>query len=115
MKFRSATTVAIILCVLPLAACSPTLRRPQLLHPGPARFQQDNALQFDPYPPNDMGPEIDGGRPRGFDKPPNEITRARQQTPLAPWRTVGPTPQPVLPPVVPSPLPAGPLPAAPLY
>jgi len=110
MKFRSAATVAIILCVLSLAACSPTLRRPQLLHPGPAGFQQDNALQFDPYPPNDIGPEIVGGRPRSFQKPPHEITRARQQSPLAPWRTSGP----VLPPVLPSPVPAGPF-AAPLY
>ncbi len=74
---------------------------PQLLHPGPAGFQRNNALQFDPYPPNDMGPEIVGGRPRGFQKPPNEITRARQNSPLAPWTRT--TPTPVLPPVVPAP------------
>jgi len=97
MKNRSVAVLMLFLA-LPLAACSPTLRRPQLLHPGPAGFQRNNALLFDPYPSDDLGPEIVGGRPRGFQKPPQEITRSRQQSPLAPWRG----PRPVLPPVVPA-------------
>jgi len=98
MKSRTVAAVLVCLATLPLAACSSALVKPQLAHPGPAKFQRDNALQFDPYPPNDMGPEIDGGRPRGFLTPPNEITRARQYSLLAPRRN----PAPVLPPVVPT-------------
>lgn len=66
--------------------CSPTIRRPQLYHPGPAGFQRQNATQFDPYPPNDVAPEIVGGRPRGYQKPPNEVERARQHSLLQLWR-----------------------------
>lgn len=79
----------LICCLLLLAltsACSPTIYKPTLLHPGPAPFQRNNAQQFDPYPPNDLGPEIVGGRPKDYQKPPNEVTRARQQQPIAPWR-----------------------------
>ena len=36
----------------------------------------------------DMGPEIVGGRPREFSKPPSEVERARQQQPIGPWRSV---------------------------
>jgi len=63
------------------------VRKPQLLHPGPAAFQRNNAIQFDPYPPNDLGPEIDGGRPIDFLKPPDEVSRGRQQRPNGPFRT----------------------------
>lgn len=104
MKTRSAALIIVLVVMLPLAACSSAIRKPQLLHPGPAGFQRNNAEQFDPFPSNDMGPEIVGGRPRGFLKPPNEVTRARQNNPIAPWRTTapGPTPIPVLPPVIPA-------------
>ena len=75
-----------LLFLLPLTACSSAVRKPTLLHPGPAYFQRNNAMQFDPYPQNDMGPEIVGGRPIDFQKPPNEVSRARQQESIAPWR-----------------------------
>ncbi len=92
---RRSTLLALwVICVLlPLGACSPTVRRPQLLHPGPAWYQRANAEQYDPYPLNDVGPEIVGGRPIDFQKPPDEVTRARQQQPLGPWRA---PPSPVL-------------------
>jgi len=79
-------SVVAVLLLLPLTACSPTVFIPSLLHPGPVDFQRNNAMQFDPYPPNDLGPEIDGGRPREFQKPANEVIRARQQETIAPWR-----------------------------
>jgi len=72
--------------LLPLTACSSTVHKPTLQHPGPAYFQRNNAQQFDPYPLNDIGPEIVGGRPREFQKPFGEVTRARQQSTIAPWR-----------------------------
>ncbi len=79
--------VTALLMLLPLTACSSKVFKPTILHPGPAYFQRNNAVQFDPFPQNDMGPEIVGGRPREFQKPPHEVTRARQQQPIAPWRT----------------------------
>jgi len=72
--------------LLPLAGCSPTVRKPRLLHPGPAAYQRYNATQFDPYPLDDLGPPVDGGRPIDFDKPRSEVVRARQQRPVGPWR-----------------------------
>jgi hypothetical protein len=88
-----------------LAGCSPTLQKPRLMSPGPAEYQRANAIQFDPYPQNDMGPPIDGGRPPGYAKPPNEVERARQYRPAGPW--ANPTPSGV----TPMPIPTG----APLY
>ena len=72
--------------LLPMTACSSTIFKPTLQHPGPAPFQRNNAQHFDPYPPNDVAPEIVGGRPREFQKPPNEVIRSRQQETIAPWR-----------------------------
>jgi hypothetical protein len=60
-----------------LSACSPTIRKPQLLHPGPAPYQRANAEVYDPYPIPDLGPDIVGGRPRDFQKPRNEVERAQ--------------------------------------
>ena len=82
------------LLLLP-SGCSPTIRKPQLFHPGPIGYQRNNAEQFDPFPPNDVAPPIVGGRPKDFQKPPNEVIRSRQQLPLGPWRA-SPTPVPVL-------------------
>ncbi len=71
----------------PVLGCSATVRKPQLLHPGPADYQRYNATQFDPYPPNDLGPAIVGGRPSGYEQPRPEVVRARQQQPVGPWRS----------------------------
>ncbi len=73
--------------LLGMTACSSDVRKPRLLHPGPANFQRHNATQFDPYPPNDMAPEIVGGRPLDFTKPRSEVIRARQHRPVGPWRS----------------------------
>lgn len=37
--------------------------------------QKYRAASFDPYPLNDIGPEVVGGRPRGFWNPLPEATR----------------------------------------
>jgi hypothetical protein len=50
---------------------------PSWFHPGSAGVQQSRALRFDPYPENDIGPNVDGARPRGYEKPPPEPSRAR--------------------------------------
>jgi hypothetical protein len=64
--------------------CSPWVRKPRLHSPGPAPIQQYEATQFDPYPPNDLAPEIVGGRPKDYAKPIDEVRRARQHNPRIP-------------------------------
>ena len=64
---------------LPLAACSELFfHTPRLVGPGPAPYQRYKAQQFDPYPPNDVAPEIVGGRPLDYAVPANEVERSRQ-------------------------------------
>lgn len=69
-----------------LSACSPTIRYPRLASPGTAPLQRYNAEQFDPYPQNDMGPEIVGGRPLDYAVPVSEVNRSRQSMPVGEWR-----------------------------
>lgn len=68
--------------VVMLTACSPTIRMPRLESPGTAGFQRHNAEQFDPYPQNDMGPPIVGGRPPDYAVPRPAVERARMGMPL---------------------------------
>ena len=58
-----------------LVGCGQT--RPLLAPPGPMRYQQNNANFHDPYPDQDAGPEVDGGRPREFSRPAAEPVRNR--------------------------------------
>ena len=73
---------------LALTACAavaltgcPTIRTPQLANPGSAGYQRYNALQFDPYPLDDVAPPIAGGRPREYDRPIPEVKRGQAFTP----------------------------------
>lgn len=61
------------------------LPRVNWCHPGPAPYQQARARQFDPYPENDLGPPVVGGRPLSFGKPRAEPTRARRQSNWFGW------------------------------
>jgi hypothetical protein len=67
--------------ILAVSGCNSSVRWPDLWHPGPAGYQRYNALYHDPYPVDDMGPEIVGGRPRSYQRPVPEAERAQ---PLAP-------------------------------
>ena len=57
--------------------CHPYMRTPNLLHPGPVGPQRTDAIYTDPYPLDDVAPEIVGGRPRGYQRPVPETTRGR--------------------------------------
>ncbi len=59
-----------LVCLLPLlsAGCA-DIAFPRLLHPGSEEYQQVRAERFDPYPLNDVGPPIVGGRPMAYDVP----------------------------------------------
>lgn len=62
---------------LAASGCSSAIRYPKLVGPGTAKYQRANAEAFDPYPLPDLGPPIDGGRPREFGIPRSEVERAQ--------------------------------------
>jgi hypothetical protein len=117
---NSGTTLISILttCIVGCTAeAQRHIRFPDLAHPGPTALQRAEAIQHDPYPLNDIAPEIVGGRPLSYQQPLNEVERAR----LVPTRPVLIQPMPApgasvnAPPVVSSPYAvAPPQPAAPL-
>jgi hypothetical protein len=55
------------------------LSRPQWFHPGSLDYQRNTASLHDPFPDNDVAPEVVGGRPREFQKPLAEPVRNRSQ------------------------------------
>lgn len=69
--------LAIVLPILiaPAGCCSTA--RPDWTHPGGAEVQQKRALRYDPYPENEPGPVLTGVRPRQYEVPPPETSRAR--------------------------------------
>ena len=71
--------VWISLIALPLVGCG-WISPPNWYHPGTADYQRQQAVQFDPYPEDDTGPPVVGGRPLGYQNPIAEPARARQQT-----------------------------------
>ena len=70
-----------LLLLLPLtvyAGChSPDFGRPNWRHPGRIEDQQSRAAVFDPFPDNDGGPEVEGGRPPTYTTPPPDWQRSR--------------------------------------
>lgn len=66
---------------------------PQLANPGTAGYQRYNALQFDPYPLDDVAPSVTGSRPREYERPIPEVKRGQAFTPKRPT----PAPAPVVP------------------
>ena len=79
-------SAAVCVLLLSLSACSSAVRKPRLFSPGPVGYQRHIAEQYDPYPLNDLGPEVVGGRPREFQKPQDEVSRARQLLPHGPFQ-----------------------------
>ncbi len=61
-----------------------SLALPNIGYPGPERYQQARAEAFDPYPENEPGPAVEGGRPREYAKPPAEVDRARRNPHVLP-------------------------------
>lgn len=71
------SSMMLVIGSLSLTACRMGTHYPTLRGPGSAAFQRANAEAFDPYPLPDLGPPIDGGRPREFSTPRNEVERAQ--------------------------------------
>ncbi len=55
--------------------CAVGLPRRGLGAPGPSQYQRDRATYNDPYPDNDIGPPVVGGRPRDFEQQQPEPAR----------------------------------------
>jgi hypothetical protein len=109
-----------------LAGCAPEAARlgQRIPHPGPVAYQRDQAIKHDPYPLDDVGPEIVGGRPREYQRPLNEVVRAEMDAtvppgvipPRPPGMSVAPgypAPATVLSPIAPAPA-AAPYPVTPV-
>jgi hypothetical protein len=77
----------VVVCTATAGGCSAEASRfihfPDFSHPGPAAYQQAQAIQHDPYPLNDVGPEIVGGRPLAYQQGLTEEERARLRPPAA--------------------------------
>lgn len=74
-------SIAVVVGLTASVGCSPAVRWPNLYHPGPAAYQRAEAVVHDPYPLDDVGPPIVGGRPLGYQKPVPEVERARMFSP----------------------------------
>jgi hypothetical protein len=68
----------------PFAGCAGN--HPRLWHPGTIQQQRLRATIHDPYPDPDMGPKIDGGRPRDYAEPLPEPVRNRLYADSWWWR-----------------------------
>jgi len=73
--------IAIAIAGLLLVATGCHLR-PDWGPPGTIGMQRDRAVLHDPFPSNDLGPTIVGGRPKGFDIPRAEAVD-RQDNPFS--------------------------------
>ncbi len=88
---RAAVFLTCLQAIVAVAGCSSSVARPNWLNPGEIGYQRQQALRYDPYPEDDLGPPIVGGRPREYDRP-------REPAPLKPNPLFG-TPGGVAPPV----------------
>jgi len=70
--------------VLGPAGCR-TLAPPNWFRPGTAKYQQERAHQFDPYPEKESGPPIVGVRPLEYQNPPPEVQRTRPNKLRSRW------------------------------
>ena len=74
--YKNLTAALAVLILLAFAGCQSTAG-PSLRSPGSAQAQQQRAVRFDPYPENEPGPAMVGVRPRGYENPISEPSRAR--------------------------------------
>jgi hypothetical protein len=68
-----------LLILVVIAVCLPGcgVSRPKLRAPGTVQQQRANAMMFDPFTDQDVGPEVVGGRPKDFQKPLSDPERSR--------------------------------------
>ena len=70
MKKNCLTLGSLACMVVLFAGC---LNQPLFRPPGTIGYHRSQAVLHDPFPSNDLGPPIMGGRPLGFDRPLSEV------------------------------------------
>ena len=81
MVCRSLVCCCSVALLLVAAGCGQAVRSPRWNDPGNAASQRYDAIVHDPYPSEDVGPEVVGGRPRGFQAPVPQVRDGRLFTP----------------------------------
>ncbi|GAB6186371.1 hypothetical protein JCM17478_18730 [Thermopirellula anaerolimosa] len=76
---RAAVAIALPL-LTPIPGCR-SWEKPHWNNPGPADVQRQAAERYDPYPETNVGQEIVGSRPPGYEHPLSEPERVRRK----PW------------------------------
>lgn len=76
----SAVGVIALSLLTPVLGCR-SWEKPQWNNPGPADLQRQAAEKYDPYPETNVGQEIVGSRPPGYEHPLSEPERIRRK----PW------------------------------
>jgi predicted small lipoprotein YifL len=77
---KSCPVLLVLVLAVAIVGCA-GVKGPNWLHPGTAADQQKQAERFDPYPDNQIAPEVVGGRPREYLDPIRETERARWPVP----------------------------------
>ncbi len=77
-QFRWTPFHCALFCVvgMTVAGCAGT-RYPTWDPSGNLQQQRNQAVRYDPYPDNDIGPKVDGGRPPSYSQQLPETVRAR--------------------------------------
>ena len=72
---QQAKVLAVTAVLIMTAGCH---LRPNFGPPGTIGMQRSRAVLHDPYPSDDLGPPVLGGRPRGFDRPQSEARNLQE-------------------------------------
>jgi hypothetical protein len=81
---NSRPVLFVLLVALAIGGCaSNSFKGPNWFHPGTAEEQRKQAQRFDPYPDNQIAPEVVGGRPREYTNPLPAVERVQQPPPSA--------------------------------
>jgi hypothetical protein len=81
---RGCWAVAVAVLMLVSAGCG--LSRPRWFFPGRVEQQQDRAVYYDPYPDQEVGPKVEGGRPREYQQQVPTAVRSQPQGPWGNWQ-----------------------------
>jgi hypothetical protein len=76
MRMLLSPMVGLLVLVATSAGCR-TTATPSFAHPGGAEAQRKQAVRYDPYPDPNIGPSVDGARPRDYQQPMAEPASAR--------------------------------------
>ena len=75
--FNLVAAVGVGLLLVASIGCGPSTRMPNLFDPGNAASQQYDAIYHDPYPLDDIGTPVEGGRPRAYSTSVPQVVRDR--------------------------------------